>query len=323
MLATVMMLPAPCAAMIGTACFIVASTPRKCTAIVLSNWSRSASAIPTYCDPMPALLTRQSSRPNRVAACSIIALTSASTPTSVRTKTADWPSARAASSPRSRRRPAMTTLAPCSTNKLAVCAPMPLVPPVMTATLPSSVSMALDPRGTFDAVGKRRARSGGGLAEEELVVGDDATPVVDDENFEPAGHHGLAIRGKHFPVKRHDIAQRPRVLHGPKAMAAVAHVLLVRSGDALFERVVAARLTRVDKVLTIGRPQLRDREPATACIGLVPHRDIAVGKGLRVTHDILRAKGVGRRSFWTGGFLPGRGGKMAGGRSPSDDPGGQ
>jgi len=71
-------------------------------------------------------------------------------------------------------------------------------------------------------------------------------------------------------------------------VAAVAHVLLVRSGDALFERVVAARLTRVDKVLTIGRSQLRD--PATARIGLVPHRDIAVGKGLRVTHDILRAK---------------------------------
>src|SRR6185369_254123 len=37
-----------------------------------------------------------------------------------------------------RRRPAMTTVAPSSTNSSTVRAPMPLVPPTITATLPSS-----------------------------------------------------------------------------------------------------------------------------------------------------------------------------------------
>src|SRR5579859_6949022 len=36
------------------------------------------------------------------------------------------------------RRPVMTTFAPSATNRLAVASPIPLLPPVMTATLPSS-----------------------------------------------------------------------------------------------------------------------------------------------------------------------------------------
>src|SRR3990170_5448251 len=36
---------------------------------------------------------------------------------------------------------AMTTLAPSSTNRRTVASPIPLAPPVMTATLPSSLSM--------------------------------------------------------------------------------------------------------------------------------------------------------------------------------------
>jgi hypothetical protein len=35
-------------------------------------------------------------------------------------------------------RPVMTTVAPCSANSLAIAKPIPAVPPVITATLPSS-----------------------------------------------------------------------------------------------------------------------------------------------------------------------------------------
>jgi hypothetical protein len=55
---------------------------------------------------------------------------------------------RPSSSLRSRRRPAITTLAPFSTNSAAVRAPMPLVPPVMIATFLSSDSMGSSSDGT-------------------------------------------------------------------------------------------------------------------------------------------------------------------------------
>src|ERR1700731_4191321 len=43
------------------------------------------------------------------------------------------------------RRPVITTCAPSSTKRLAVARPIPLLPPVMTATLPSSVFMIFFP----------------------------------------------------------------------------------------------------------------------------------------------------------------------------------
>src|SRR6185437_8963990 len=137
-----MMLPDPCPAITRAACLMPASTARKCTAMIASNCSRSTSANAAYCDDLPALLMRQSSRPKRSTACAIIRSTSASIVTSVRMKLALVPSARANLSPRSARRPAITTCAPSSTNISAVRAPMPLVAPVMTATLPASVFMS-------------------------------------------------------------------------------------------------------------------------------------------------------------------------------------
>jgi hypothetical protein len=47
-------------------------------------------------------------------------------------------SSTASASPRSRCMSAMTTLAPSSTNNRTVASPMPLAPPVKTATLPSN-----------------------------------------------------------------------------------------------------------------------------------------------------------------------------------------
>src|SRR5882724_9913548 len=66
------------------------------------------------------------------------AFSSASSATSVCTKLAAWQRRRASVSPASRRRPAMTTVAPSSTKSSTVRAPIPLVPPTMIATLPSS-----------------------------------------------------------------------------------------------------------------------------------------------------------------------------------------
>jgi len=101
--------------------------------------------------------------PNQAMVCSIIAFTSASAATSVGTKRANSPRVRASCSPRSRRRPAITTLAPFSTNSAAVRAPMPLVPPVMIATFLSSDSMDQAPMGrhpnwcarSFEPIGRR------------------------------------------------------------------------------------------------------------------------------------------------------------------------
>jgi hypothetical protein len=89
------------------------------------------------------LFTRQSSLLKLVTACAIIASTSDSTLTSVRMKLAAAPSVRANRFAFSSRRPAMTTRAPSATNSSAVRAPMPLVLPVMTATLPSSAPVAM------------------------------------------------------------------------------------------------------------------------------------------------------------------------------------
>src|SRR5579871_452757 len=57
------------------------------------------------------------------------------------------------------RRPVITTCAPSSTKRLAVAKPIPLLPPVMTATLPSSVFMIIFPSlcgpGTRDRAGSQ------------------------------------------------------------------------------------------------------------------------------------------------------------------------
>src|SRR5262245_5009833 len=72
----------------------------------------SSSVMPPPSDASPALLNKQSKRPKRSTACAIMAATSCSMETSALMKVAAGPSLAASSSPLSRRRPAMTTLAP-------------------------------------------------------------------------------------------------------------------------------------------------------------------------------------------------------------------
>ncbi len=86
----------------------------------------------------PALLNRQSSRPNDPSAVSTSAAMSASRVTSARWNTARGPRSRASASPFTTVRPASTTWAPSAAKRRAVASPMPLVAPVMIATLPSS-----------------------------------------------------------------------------------------------------------------------------------------------------------------------------------------
>ena len=88
----------------------------------------------------PALLTRMSIRPSSEVVCSISATTASSTFTSVGTaRHLREVAARIAAAVVSRSvtvRAAMTTSAPCSARSIAVAAPMPVPPPVTTATLP-------------------------------------------------------------------------------------------------------------------------------------------------------------------------------------------
>ncbi|CAA6656924.1 unnamed protein product [Spirodela intermedia] len=65
--------------------------------------------------------------------------TSVSWLTSQCTKVTDGERDAAKCSPAMSSTSATTTLAPCQTNSLAVASPMPLDPPVTTATLPSSL----------------------------------------------------------------------------------------------------------------------------------------------------------------------------------------
>ena len=88
-------------------------------------------------------------------------------------------------------------------------------------------------------------------------------------------------------MKGDHVAQRAGIRRSAKAVAAVADVLLVRAGDPLFQRIVSVRFARIDIVPTVRYLELGNGAAAMVGIGLVPHRDISIGKTLRVIHDTL------------------------------------
>ena len=92
-----------------------------------------------------ALLTRQSIRPKVSTAACISASTCSGSRTSVGSASAVPPEpsiSAAVSASGSARRPATTTAAPSRENSSAMARPMPLPPPVTTATCPSNVPSA-------------------------------------------------------------------------------------------------------------------------------------------------------------------------------------
>src|SRR5258707_1132862 len=145
MLPLLMMLPEPWRRMWGAACFMPSITLRTKVAIAASKRATSRPSMPPVCAGPPALLNRQSMRPNFSTAWPISAFICSSTVTSVWRNTHFAPSFLASRSPSGARRPAMTMLAPSATKISAVRSPMPLVAPVITAILPSSRPMSFSP----------------------------------------------------------------------------------------------------------------------------------------------------------------------------------
>ena len=109
------------------------NVPSTLTALTLrQSASVACSMLPRT--PMPALLTRMSSRPNAARTASTTSRQRASSVTS-------WASTRSASGPSVLRpasfRSVAATLAPWPWNSAAVALPMPDAAPVMSATLPA------------------------------------------------------------------------------------------------------------------------------------------------------------------------------------------
>src|SRR6185295_8522936 len=173
MLPLLMMLPAPCLRIWGAACFMPSITLRSSVAIVASKRSTSRPSMPPVCPGPPALLNRQSMRPNLSTAAPISARIWSSCVTSVWRKMQAAPSFLASASPSGARRPAITIFAPCSTKISAVLSPMPLVAPVMTATLPFSRPMSFSCSCCRNSIDDGRLNHGA-----ELVAQHDAVAVV-------------------------------------------------------------------------------------------------------------------------------------------------
>jgi hypothetical protein len=134
-----MMLPLPCGRMTLAAALMPRNTPRRCTASVWSHPETSMSSMLPTEPGTPALLNMTSRPPNSRRQVLTALSTSASSDTSVVTKTARSPSSDASRLPRPVSTSASSTLAPSVTNSRAVASPMPLAAPVITARLPSSL----------------------------------------------------------------------------------------------------------------------------------------------------------------------------------------
>ena len=133
------MLPPPWGIITRAACFIPRNTLRVSTANVRSQCSTSVSTSGPNAPPMPALLNITSSRPKPSTAAATSAATWSSSLTSVRsTRSRSWSATSLINvSLLASLRSPTTTRAPSSRNRSTVALPIPLEPPVMTATLPA------------------------------------------------------------------------------------------------------------------------------------------------------------------------------------------
>ncbi|VFQ70988.1 unnamed protein product [Cuscuta campestris] len=131
--------PPPAPTMARAACLIPWTTPLRFTARRLASLSILRFMMLPQGPATPALLNMMSSLPLHSSA----SLTADSTSDSL--ETSQWmyrpPMDSASGAPRSSSMSAMMTSAPFLASSLAVSAPIPLAPPVMTATLPFTTNL--------------------------------------------------------------------------------------------------------------------------------------------------------------------------------------
>src|SRR5579864_8150809 len=148
----------------GRALCTVKNTPLKSVSLSSSN-SFSDSVLTGANFAIPALATRTSIIPKRFAVSPKRRSRSARLRTSPCNASTSLPRSAAASSRVFRLRPKMASLAPLALKRRAPASPIPLLPPVMTATLSCSFIVSL-----LDGLLQKRA--GSALAGDHLVVGE-------------------------------------------------------------------------------------------------------------------------------------------------------
>ena len=143
-----MMEPLPAFRISGMAAFVPRKTPFALMSMTRSQSSTGVSSIRPPTPPMPALLTRMCSAPKRETVCATASCQLASLVTSSGTKRHCPPLSFISAStlrPSSSRTSPIPTFAPSRAKRRASSAPMPLAPPLMNATLPSSLPIFLPP----------------------------------------------------------------------------------------------------------------------------------------------------------------------------------
>ena len=133
--------PPPASRIAGIAALVPRNTPLALMSITRSHSSSLVSST-LLTTPMPALLTSMSNFPKRLTAADTADPQADSSVTSSLTNTHSPPASLIAASvrrPSSSSTSPITTFAPSCANILASVAPMPLAPPLISATLPSSL----------------------------------------------------------------------------------------------------------------------------------------------------------------------------------------
>src|SRR5712692_8787063 len=225
-----MMLPPPRSRMAGATVLVRMKAP---TRLMRRTSEKSAALISRRAERRrtAAQFTRQSTPPYCARASPTNRATSASLPTSPFTAAAAPPAltmASTVSASGSGRRPKTTTRAPSLAKSSAVARPMPVPPPAMSATLPSSAATAIAPakalHRTPRALGlarraPRRAEVHQGLI---VVIG----AAGGDERFREIPHGFLSTEALQPPDAQKDPAE-----HAPHIGIDERRVLPMRKGQ--------------------------------------------------------------------------------------------
>src|SRR5437867_2972926 len=281
------MAPPPACRMAGTACFIPRKTPLAFTSMRVSQaaeLSVSGSNVPL----MPALLTRTWSLPKLTTVVAMASRQSASRVTSSFTKHACAPvlaMSAATWDPSASRRSPTTTFAPSLAKIVASLRPIPLAPPVMSATFPASLMRAAAPHPAPRrcAPGMRRGSRGQHRAHAHAL----AQGVVGTAGWAAEGL--LEVGDGLVPFGALDFAERPLVIlcdvdvdHDAPVLS--VHALAVAPGGLLGDlpllgqRVGPAGQSCADR--EHAEAVLARRHHAEGCDG-AGHRDGKVRLGVR------------------------------------------